>query len=196
MTFSHIMLDLETLSSQRDAMIVSIGAVRFDLDNFTVAERGSDDEFYMIVNLEEKEGYSLRIDTATVKWWMQQDERARAVFKEQGDKLTTVLSEFNRFVRNNNLPHEAAENTLIWGNGATFDNVILRHAYEACGMAYPVGYRNDMCYRTVRKMFAHLNIYTPDGPAGVILHNALDDARNQAAKLVRIFQILSQQNTK
>lgn len=178
------MLDLETLSSKRDALILSIGAVRFDLDTFEVAPQGSEQEFYSSIDISdaEKQKYGFRIDVDTLRWWMCQSIEAQTVFKVGGKRITAAFAEFNRFVRQTD-----PERTMIWGNGATFDNVVLRNAYEACGMQYPVSYKNDMCYRTVRKMFIHLGI--PDEQAGVA-HNALDDARSQATKLVKIFKAL------
>lgn len=182
------MLDLETLSSRRDAMIISIGAVRFDLDQFEVAAPNSEGELYAIVDVSdsEKEKYNLRIDVDTVRWWMAQEMSAKTVFALPGERLTTVLANFNRFVRQTD-----PVRTCIWGNGATFDNIILRNAYEACGMQYPVIYKNDMCYRTIRRQFLYLDI--PDEQSGT-KHNALDDARIQATKLVKIFKVLEEQD--
>lgn len=189
MNFEHIMLDLETLSTKRDAMVLAIGAVRFDLDTFEVAPKGGDQEFYETIDIfdSQEQKYNLRIDVETVRWWMCQSKEAQTVFNVGGKRLTAALADFNRFVRQTD-----PVRTCIWGNGATFDNVILQHAYEACGMQYPVVYKNDMCYRTIRRQFMYLNI--PDEQVGTY-HNARDDARSQATKLVKIFKVLEEQDS-
>ena len=70
----------------------------------------------------------------------------------------------------------------VWGNGANFDNVILRNAYRNNQMLEPWNFRQDRCYRTINAEFGQ-NITTPD--IGV-KHNALDDAIYQASRLILI----------
>jgi 3' exoribonuclease, RNase T-like len=178
---NHIMLDLETLSARNNAYILAIGAVRFDLDNFWVAPRGGA-EFYKNITIPERLLPSFHIDPETVRWWMRQDDEARSIFYQPAEEITTALHNFRRFAAGTN-----PKDTIIWGNGATFDNVILRNAYEACSMIYPVTYKNDLCYRTLLRMFNHI---LPDTYFVSTMHNALDDARNQAQKLVDTFKAL------
>jgi hypothetical protein len=169
--FEHIMVDLETLSSREDAAILSIGAVRFDLEQLSLGE-----EFYERVELASCEEKGLRISADTLLWWMEQTPEARKVFIEQPQiSLLSALSKFKEFVATN-------PNSVIWGNGATFDNMILRNAFRACGLSYPVSYRNDLCYRTMRRMFPVIK------SEGGVVHNALDDARNQASTLLSIMK--------
>jgi hypothetical protein len=66
----------------------------------------------------------------------------------------------------------------LWGNGASFDNAILAHAYARCGATPPWKFWNDRCYRTVAALTA-----TPRQQGGTH-HNALDDARSQAEHLI------------
>lgn len=187
---NHIMLDLETLSAREDAAILSIGAVRFDLDNLEVGGtelypfRNSKDwnyspSFYRVIDIEDEDNHrGLRIDGSTVKWWMNQSDEARAVFKgDDGSlwSLETALSDFEDFVT-------AVDNSFIWGNGSTFDNMILRNAYRVKGLQYPGSHKKDICYRTIKTVFPleHERRGTH--------HNALDDARYQAEKLIEIIR--------
>ena len=38
----------------------------------------------------------------------------------------------------------------IWGNGAGFDNTLLRQAYEVNSREVPWAFRHDRCFRTLR----------------------------------------------
>lgn len=199
MNFNHVMVDLETLSSREDAAIVSIGAVRFDLENFRVADAGTNfpfsslsaerqprwTNFYEVVDISGLDE-QFRVDGDTIKWWMGQSDEARAVFSGgQHKSMRHVLENLQYFIED--IPY-----TYMWGNGSTFDNMILRHAYRVCELVYPVDHKHDLCYRTIKTLFPHEHTRTGTH------HNALDDARYQAEKLCEImrqFKPEKEQNT-
>jgi exodeoxyribonuclease VIII len=173
----HIMLDLETLDKIETAAIVSIGAVKFDLDNLTLG-----DTFYMTVGLGSCLMRGLTIDQETINWWRNQSPEARQVMDDKGESLPTVLAFFSDWIIS-----EKSEDTIImWGNGSTFDNMILRNAYRACGANYPISYKGDLCYRTMRRIFSFEKIEEGVG------HHALNDARNQAQSLINFFKGLKE----
>jgi len=68
----------------------------------------------------------------------------------------------------------------VWGNGASFDNVILSEAYRRIGSEAPWPFWKDRCYRTVKSMAV-----VPMSRTGTH-HNAIDDARDQALHLMTI----------
>ena len=73
------MIDIETLGKSEFAPLVSIGAIEFKPEDNKALGR----EFYQVVDLGESVvGYAIDVDT--LKWWMQQSDKAREVFKEQG----------------------------------------------------------------------------------------------------------------
>lgn len=182
----HVMVDLETLDSAPTAAIVSIGAVVMDLDKFTLGE-----EFYSVVDPASSQGLGLTIGADTVRWWLQQSPEALAMFRSVAQKVDTLpvsLQRFTCWARENEF---LKEDLAIWGNGATFDNVILRNAYKACGLKAPWSYRHDFCYRTMYRNFPSSEKYVKEGVA----HNALDDARSQARALVEIMSRLKGVNS-
>ena len=69
----HIMIDIETLGREFHSDIVSIGAIEFDPEENSLGR-----DFYQVVSLDALP----YINTNTLRWWMQQSEEARAVFKE------------------------------------------------------------------------------------------------------------------
>jgi hypothetical protein len=164
-----VMVDLETMSTQNNASIVSIGAVVFSKEGVSAY-----DGFYRAVSLESCQKLGLHIEAGTVMWWMKQSSEARAALAG-GSALATALQEFTAWVHQQ-MTHRGAISVRLWGNGATFDNVILRSAYAAAGLEPPWKFWNDRCYRTLRAQYPDLAL--PD--RGGVHHNALDDAKYQA----------------
>lgn len=157
-----VMVDLETLSSRSNAAIVAIGAVRFDLER---GELGGE----FLYNVEPDERF--HIDGNTVMWWLSQSREAQdALLIEPRGRIEYALDLFSRW-----FPKGAA----VWGNGATFDNVILRHAYTVCGLRAPWHYRDDRCFRTVKALLPRVM-----WPEHGVAHKAVDDARAQAIYLM------------
>lgn len=167
---NNVMVDLETLGNGSRAVIVAIGAVQF-------SGAGSDTEFYTTVDPQSCVDVGMVMDVSTVMWWMSQSDAARKAITQKGVPLADAL-----FSLANWLPL----NSLVWGNGATFDNAILSNAYSLVGMNKPWKYSSDRCYRTLKSLFSDIPVPMPIGTA----HNALDDARYQAAHATTILGAL------
>jgi len=163
---NHIMFDLETMGNSSDAAIVAIGAVKFNTKNIS--------EFYTVVDLQSSIDYGLTVTASTIMWWLEQSDEARGALKDTPISLMAALECLGRFV---------SKDDLVWGNGATFDNVIITNAYKACHTVRPWGFRNDRCFRTVKSLYPSLDI--PDTETS---HNALEDARWQAEYLMQLFK--------
>ena len=168
MTIQHIMLDLETMGAGPNAAITAIGAVKFDPDKGEIV-----DTFYFKVNLESSVKQGGVIDASTVSWWLDQNEEARAEMQKKGKHILDGLYEFKG---------QIGSDARIWGNGAAFDNVILRSAYERAQIIAPWDFWNDRCYRTVKTMFKQ----TPMVEKPTVAHHALADAEAQAKHLMLI----------
>jgi hypothetical protein len=166
---SRIMVDLETLGQKAGSVIVAVGAVKF------CGLRGITHTFYERVSAEDCERQGLRCDAATVLWWLAQDEVARLEILKPASFLRSVLTRFHSW------SHEGDGVDEIWGNGASFDPVVLGAAYDACGMERPWKFWNERCFRTMKA----LNLVEPPSREGVH-HNALDDATHQAKWLLLI----------
>ena len=70
---SNLMLDIETLGTGPNSVILSIGAVEFD-------ETGVISKFYEAIDPESCTDWGLQIDARTVLWWMDQNDAARKTF--------------------------------------------------------------------------------------------------------------------
>lgn len=168
-----VMLDLETFGSRPGSVIVSIGAVKMDLERGLVGEG-----FYRAIDPVTSQRLGLTLDASTVTWWLGQSEPARQAVCNPAAKvhLAEALRSFTDFI---------GTEATIWGNGADFDNVLLAAAYDAAGSVPPWKFWNNRCYRTMKSLFPDVKLER----AGTH-HNALDDAISQADHLVRIMKAL------
>ena len=186
---NNIMLDLETLDTGSDAVVIGIGAVVFDPES-----RKLGDTFYveMSDDIDAQQRLGRTISGSTLTWWMGQSTEAKAIFSKDGVspdiRIPTydALQKFKSFVEAN-----GAGTAMLWGNGANFDNVILRNLYSAFGMVAPWKFYNDRCHRTVKDLATTLHNPEFQDRIGTH-HNALDDAITQAVHLQRAFKCLKQ----
>ena len=176
----HVMLDLETMSTMSNAAIVAIGAVVFDPDT---GEMGG--TFYCNVDLESSAAYGLHIHGGAVMWWLERSEEARMALLADRLPLDEALRRFTRYL-------QAFGEVFVWGNGATFDNVILANAYEAAGLERPWSYKNDRDVRTIEGLGQEICNAAEERERAGIHHHALDDAIYQARYVSKIWQALRQ----
>jgi len=164
---THVMIDIETLGLEEDAVIVSIGATVFNM-------QGIIDELHIKVGLDQKDR---SIMASTVAWWMQQSKEAiDSTFKGDRALLPDSIATLGNFI-NEFSP------TLVWSNGSMDINV-LTHAYKQyCLGVTPWAYYQVADYRTIR------SVLDKDGSLGrevppTIRHNALEDAKWQTQHLL------------
>lgn len=173
---ADFMVDLETMGKESNAAIIAIGAVKFDPKARQITDR-----FYSRVDLQSCIDAGLTLSASTIMWWLQQSESARNEFKGVLPTLTIALKGFTSWMHK--MPGEIDKNR-VWGNGATFDNVILTNAYAAAKMERPWSYKGDRCYRTIKALFP--NVPLPQG-LGLTGHRADHDAEFQAIHLMNIW---------
>lgn len=176
-----LMIDLETLATTADAVIMSIGAVPFDLETGAV----SDDGFYVSVSVDSNLEYKRRVSEDTLIWWMKQPAAAQQVFHEPKEHLASALEGLRDFIGDNDY--------RVWSNGADFDLPMVAHAFTHAGLAVPWKFWNSKCYRTYKGLPGAKAVPVP-GSVGV-KHNALADAYNQAVHVCAIHKALFQKQT-
>jgi len=121
----------------------------------------------------------LIMDPATVMWWMNEarDAARKELMACPRVSLRHALLAFMDWMQ---------DDRPVWGNGATFDNVILRNAYAAVGLACPWSYWNDRCYRTMKSLYPDVKMIRQGTH-----HSAAADALSQAVHLQAIFKSIS-----
>lgn len=170
--FTDCSIDLETLSTQPNAIIISLGAVAFNLDEIDLLEdlESESRTFHCYFELNDQLHRGRIMDPDTIMWWMKQNTTARFAIAEAARvHVVTGLSAFTEQCKTWGV-------TRFWGNGAGFDNVILRNMYEAYGLLCPMKFYNDMDLRTI-KMLAD---YDGKDLTRGTKHDALADAAFQA----------------
>lgn len=123
-----IMLDLETLSTNSDACIISIAAIRFDREcPKTFFE--SDDSFYVTVDATSCAMLGMDFDMSTVNWWKNQSKEAKRAFSEEVPNLTiqTALKKLKMWIED--VSKKYGGDPAIWVQGQDFDIPILKNAY-------------------------------------------------------------------
>lgn len=181
---NHVMLDLETMGQGSNAAIVAIGAVFFEP---TTGEIGA--SFYQKIDLESAAQYG-DIDPSTIVWWLKQSDAARAeITSNDTCTITEAIYDFTDWIGQ----IEAINNRVVWGNGASFDNVILSNAYKVIKCRKPWRFWNDRDVRTVVELGLTLKKFNPkkEMPFSGTAHNALDDAIHQAKYVSAIYAALS-----
>lgn len=157
---SDVMLDIETLGLSPGSVILSIGAIRLE----------TNEKFYEIIDIQSCLDKGLIIEAPTLEWWLSQSDKARQEILSNDRKLLEdVLNMFNNWI---------TKEDRLWGNGAAFDIILLKEAYRRCGIKPNWKYRNEMCYRTLAKLFPNDKSTRIEND-----HIAINDAINQAAHL-------------
>ncbi|WP_042090479.1 exonuclease, partial [Escherichia coli] len=178
-TCDHLMIDLETMGKNPDAPIISIGAIFFDPQTGDMGP-----EFSKTIDLETAGGV---IDRDTIKWWFKQSREAQSAIMTDEIPLDDALLQLREFIDENS----GEFFVQVWGNGANFDNTILRRSYERQGIPCPWRYYNDRDVRTIVELGKAIDF---DARTAIQFegerHNALDDARYQAKYVSVIWQKL------
>ncbi len=173
MSETHVMLDIETLSTAPDAAIVQIGAVKFTVDSGVETTTG----LRLAIDLESANLGT--IDGGTVAWWLEQDPAAiaKVLRSKPRTQLTAALSEFARW-------SDGA--AFVWGHAPTFDCAIMRSACKRTGIKFPFTYRQERCFRTLLAIGKSMGIELPKQTG--VAHDGLDDAISQATTAIAILR--------
>jgi len=164
---TDIMIDLETLDTKPNCVILSIGAVRFDPKGMGIVEK-----LELKPTIEEQtELYNRTIDDETIKWWSTQSADAmEEAFSEVGRlPFKECLEILYKFCWNRR---------AIWSNGAGFDIVALETGFRNVDLAIPWPYYNA---RDTRTLFDITGVSLRDKKYGTrTTHKAVEDAEHQA----------------
>lgn len=165
----HAMVDLETLGTRAGDVILSIGAVVFDMSGIT-------DEFYVAISPSDSKAMGFKAQKSTVEWWGKQAPEAQQAAFGGTETVRGALDAFDFWLRS-----QGCKDIRVWGNGADFDNALLTSAFNLVKMEPPWKFWNSRCYRTIKSQYPEIKM----NRAGTH-HNALDDARDQATHLLSI----------
>jgi hypothetical protein len=165
---NDIMIDIESLDTTPDCVILSIGAVRFDPRGNGVAEKL---ELKPTVE-DQTEIYNRRINDDTIRWWSEQNPAAldEALSEEGRMPLKDCMEVLYKFCWNRR---------AVWSNGAPFDLVVMENAWrQVSDLPNPIPWP-FWTMRDTRTLYEIAGVKLKDG-GHVTSHRAVDDAERQA----------------
>lgn len=135
------MIDLETMGTNINAPIVTIAAVFFEPQTGEIGP-----VFYKVISLVNAMKSGATPDGETIEWWLKQSSEARSALLVDQIPLDDALLQLREFIAENS----SEKFVQVWGNGASFDNAILRRSY--------VGIKRKIrCWSTIEKQKSHLH---------------------------------------
>lgn len=161
---TDIMLDIETLATSPDCVVLTFGAVKF---NPFAPEEDFSNGIYFRVDVDEQLTLGRAVNDETVAWWGQQNEQVRE--EALGESNRVSLDEFTKAVNK-----FVVGATRIWAQGPVFDIVILENLYRQLGKPAPWPFYVIRDSRTLLKALGDTR------KPGELLHNALADCVSQA----------------
>lgn len=174
----HGMIDLETLSTNPNAVILTVGGVKFD--PFTKTEPSQGMYFRVDVDSQTELGRDVMQDT--LDWWGKQDPKIMEEALGDHDRinLQQAIKTINKW---------CVGVDVFWCQGPLFDYAILQNLYGQLGVPVPWNYWQIRDSRTLFNL-------VPKDPNEVRtgLHNALEDCYFQARKVQKVYEKLSIKN--
>lgn len=175
----HVMIDLETLSTKPNAAILTVGAIKFKLDddnydNFNGTTVIGMPSYYARVDTESCEAIGCDIDSNTIEWWSAQGQEVmeEAFSPDNREDIRHVMLELNKFAR-------FADG--IWSHGSIFDIVILEEIMRRLSITPTWDFWK---VRDTRTLYALGNAKLPEASK----HHALVDCWRQVVGVQNIMR--------
>lgn len=172
-----LMFDLETLDTKPSAVILSLGAVRFDPRSFNI----EDQVLLMKLDIDAQTALGRTMSDDTIEWWSKQapEIQEEAFSEHDRTNLEEAIDMFHKFVWNTD---------RVWSQGS-FDVNIMEDLYRMVGRPIPWNYWQ---VRDSRTLFDFI-----DGDLDRSKHHdAMEDAKEQARGVQRALKKIRWQGTK
>ena len=176
----HGMIDLETLSTNPNATILTVGGVKFDPYTMAAPSQG----MYFRVDVDSQTEMGRDVMQETVNWWSKQPKEIsdEAFSDDNRASLDDMIKKINKF---------SVGVDVFWCQGPLFDYAILQDIYKQLG--YPVPWQYWQI-RDSRTLFSLVPKDPDEKRTG--LHNALEDCYFQAKKVQRVYKQLGIKNVR
>lgn len=172
---TDVSIDIETLGTNPDSIILQIGIVGFNPETGAIGPKVNTN---IDLELSLEEGFGLTADT--FYWWLKQDRRAGATLQENRCHPKAVCTQLKKYIQTYTV---GPADVRVWGNGAAFDNVIVKNHFQKFGIEAPWEFWNDRCARTLFALNSHIPRVKPK-----IAHVAGYDAVAQAETIMAILR--------
>lgn len=172
------MIDIETLDTKSSAIVLSVGACFFDLDNpNTTIQELYQNSIYLELNPKEQENKNRTISIDTLTWWLNNDLNLKAFFENISINTGRNLKLLSDFIISNQIKS-------VWSKSPSFDMNILDSLFSDFNMTFPIGFRDRFDVRTVLEIrkLTEISKIKLQGNG----HHALDDAINQTLMICNV----------
>lgn len=172
----HGMIDLETIDVQPSAVILTLGAVKFN--PFTDDEPHSG--LYLKIDITEQLEAGRTVSDSTIEWWAKQPESVvnDAFYNDDMVSMESAAAQINKWL---------VGLDRVWAQGVAFDIPILEDFLKSAGAGVNFDFWNVRDSRTILAAM-------PKDPRKEMqqdLHNALADAYFQAVALQKSIKHLN-----
>lgn len=198
-----ITIDTETLDVLPSAVLLSIGAFAFNIDDvhqtqqsiIKVAREGeladySTNAFYCLADTFDQLMKGRTVSEETQRFWRKQGEEAQEALVGDREPLCQSLGLLSNWIKQH-------PNARIFFRGTDFDGSILEHAYRMYGIECPWHWGGKRDVRTyIDAMTKGTKGYLPKTHQpcfSMVKHNSLHDAMNDAEQMAIAYQLNSQQ---
>lgn len=175
---NDVMIDLETLHTNPDCVVLTIGAVRFDPYGNGVAEK-----LELRPTIEDQtEIYNRSISEDTLRWWSEQNPEAREEAFSDRDRMPfrECMEVLYKFCWNRR---------AVWSNGAPFDLVVMEHSWrQTSDKPNPIPWP-FWSMRDTRTLYEIAKVSLRD-EGNITSHRAVDDAEKQAIVVQKAYKKL------
>ena len=167
-----VMIDIESLDTSQNCVILTIGAVSFNPKGMGVVERL---ELRPTID-EQTDVYNRVINEDTIRWWGNQSPAAmeEAMGDNGRESFYTCMEKLYKFCWNKR---------AVWSNGAGFDCVAMESAWRQLDIKIPWPF---YMVRDTRTLFEVTGVKLKDG-GYVTKHTAVADAEHQALTVQRAY---------
>lgn len=167
----HLMLDIETLGTKSDAIILSVAAVWFEPNITHPGQTSTRRVCHFHCSIEEQIANGRQLDPDTAAWWFKQSPKA---FVAMALGQVSAADDPGLTAEGMNALRGALEEAEhIWANDPDFDCTILRDAFSPQFIArWPFSKHRSV--RTICAMFPGIKQEAYDF-TNFTAHNALDD---------------------
>lgn len=176
MATKDVMIDIETLSTSGDALVLSIGMTPFECTPTGIVLGSTT---LLLPDLVEQILLGRRIDRSTQLWWAAQPLAAQAHWRYPSETrvdLGACLLEFNR-------AFGLVNPDRVWTRGPHFDIAILDSLYQSMSMRAPWKYNSIRDVRTYCDDRIPSRAYTGAQGEGYPKHHPLQDNYDQIVDL-------------
>lgn len=167
---SHVMIDIETLSTKPNAVIIQLAAVKFNLSS------GIIDRFTINIDPVDCKKYNCHISKDTLEWWSNKPKDVIQSWQSNVNPMRESIESFVEWI--------GTDKQWMWCNGGSFDFPIIAWACHELNIEKPWKYWSEMDLRTISSF---CDYRLPKGNT----HNALQDCEHQVSHLLKLFKQLS-----